>query len=337
MDIAALVLQPEYPRQIIVAGGLPLPEEVTTDETSIVRSVEIVDIDQTSGTLGESHELNNGYFPVYGYCAVTLGTPGQSNSSGLLIGGMRYPTTMDGGTTLFGAGNFVRSTNTVHTRIWSAAAVLADEHPAVCGGLYTEPGSTTEVREDDGQWVVQETARLNQRRRNHAVAVANGSLYAMGGMYHTKHSERMGHYEVHMEHTLSYVKAVERWDPRSSTGWNIDVPSMQHRHWSFSASGIDDSIYAFGGINHSTCELLDTRKNEWRPVKTMPRVRGYHSAIVVGSNIVVFGGCSSEVVATGHTRGVTEIDSYDTITDTWTTLQHPQLRHFRMSFQAFAL
>ena len=126
---------------------------------------------------------------------------------------------------------------------------------------------------------------------------------------------------------------VEMWDPRDKSGWKNDssIPAMNERRYLHSVSSMDDSIFVFGGWSDDNpciklCESLDVRSDKWESMKPMPLKRFEHSSIVIGDQILI-------VAGEPHT---TQIDSYDPITNTWTTLEH-KLLQVRRSFQAFAL
>ena len=144
--------------------------------------------------------------------------------------------------------------------------------------------------------------------------VVNGSMFAIGGWAENEKTN-----------------AVEMWDPREKSGWNdSSIPPMIGKRSSHSVSSVDDSIFVFGGYfandDLKSCESLDIRTNKWKSISSMPLKRWSHSSITIGDQILIVAGNPE----------TTQIDSYDTITNTWTTLQH-KLLQTRYSFQAFLL
>jgi kelch-like protein 9/13 len=144
--------------------------------------------------------------------------------------------------------------------------------------------------------------------------VVNGSMFAIGGWLRD-----------------GKTNTVEMWDPRDKSGWNnSSIPSMKEKRCYHSVSSGDDSIFVFGGYSGddylNSCESLDIRSNKWKSISSMPLKRSYHSSIVIGDQILIIGGYSD----------TTQIDLYNTITNTLTTLQHKLLQS-RCNFQAFAL
>ena len=147
--------------------------------------------------------------------------------------------------------------------------------------------------------------------------VVNGSMCAIGGWLRD-----------------GKTNTVEMWDPRDKSGWNnSSIPSMMKKRCDHSVSSVDDSIFVFGGrfngigISHlKLCESLDVRSNKWTLISSMPLNRSYHSSIVIGDQILIVAGRPQ----------TTQIDSYNSITDIWSTLEH-ELLQSRHAFQAFAL
>jgi hypothetical protein len=268
------------------------------------------------------------HFDIEGYSAVTLGTIGTDESKGLLIGGefqmvgsgeREYQKTIE-----FELSTKNWDTNhpkTKHRRLYSSSSILPHGSPALCGGYEMPSMKSTETRGEDGEWNLSETAILHLGRWDHGTAVVNGSMFAIGG------DTKSG---IHAE--IVPTNTVETWDLRDKSGWDTSfVPSMIEKRSHHTVSVVGDSFIVFGGLNSrgyvsALCEYLDVRSNRWERIPSMPSTHWDHSSIVIGDQIIIIGGFPA----------TTKIDSYDLITNTWTTLRHKLLQS-RSQFQAFAL
>jgi hypothetical protein len=312
--IGELTVWPEYPipRNIILAGGRAWD--------CPTRTIERIEIGEEGTILNSQFLFPELLFMVHGYSAVTLGTIGTDESKGLLIGGefemvgndeREYQKTIE--FELSTKNWVINHPMTKYDRLGSAASTFPDGFPAICGGLSPSSSSTTEIRGEDGEWNLSETATFHLRRSEHGTTVVNGSMFAIGG--------RTGNRSTN---------TVEMWDPRNKSGWNnSSIPSMKKRRYFHSVSSSDDSIFVFGGSSDNdlnSCESLDIRSNKWKSISSMPLNRSEHSSIVIRDQILTVAGFPR----------TTQIDSYDLTTNTWTTLQHKLLQP-RYSFQAFAL
>jgi hypothetical protein len=312
--IGELTVGPEYPmpRNIILAGGW--------SKYIRIKSIEKVEIGEEGPILNSQFLLPELPFTIYDCSAVAL------ESKGLLIGGsfqMVEHTEFDLQKTIeFELSTKNWDTNQPKTRLarmCSSSSILLDGSPSICGGCGMSPMKSTEIRGEDGEWNLSETAILHLGRWNHRTTVVNGSMFAIGG---STEDGLMG---------IEAINTVEMWDPRDKSGWNnSSIPSMKEERWLHSVSSLDDSIFVFGGCSIydlKSCESLDIRSNKWKSISSMPLKRYSHSSIVIGDQIIIIA---------GHPYETTQIDSYDPITNTWTTLQHKLLQP-RSSFQAFAL
>jgi hypothetical protein len=323
--IGELTVWPEYPRNIILAGGL--------STWNRIRTVERIEIGEEGVILNSQFLLPELPFLIREYSAVTLGT---DESKGLLIGGLfqmveNNEWDLQKGIELELSKNWnkhktiefelstknwdINQPMTKHERWFSSSSILPDGSPAICGGCEMSPKKSTEIRGEDGEWHLSETAILHLGRCRHGTTVVNGSMFAIGGY------SRNG-----------ITNTVEIWDPRNKSGWNHSaIPSMICERWIHSVSSLDDSIFVFGGTSGnrrslSSCESFDIRSNKWKSISSMPVERGSHSSIIIGDQILLVGGFPD----------TTQIDSYDAVTNTWTTLQHNILQS-RFAFQAFTL
>jgi hypothetical protein len=312
--IGELTVWPEHsiPRSIILAGGRSIRDETNT-------TAERIEIGE-DGIITNSQSLPGLSFTIRDYCAVTLGTIGTDESKGLLIGGS-FRMVENGNWEYQKTIEFELSTNNWDTNIpktkcerWlSSSSTLSDGSPAICGGYEMLSRKTTEIRGEDGEWNCSEIAILQIERRSHGTTVVNGSLFVIGGWTDN-----------------GPTNTIEMWDPRDKSGWNnSSIPPMKKKRYSHSVSSVDDSIFVFGGIsgcgNFEACESLDIRSNKWKTISSMPLKRSEHSSVAIGDQILIVGRPEKA-----------QIDSYDPITNTWTTLQH-KLLQTRYAFQAFAL
>ena len=69
----------------------------------------------------------------------------------------------------------------------------------------------------------------------------------------------------------------------------------------FAAVGVNESIYIFGGVGDTTCDVnminvfhLNIKTQEWKPVTKMPESRHDLAATSLVDGILVLGGCSSD-------------------------------------------
>jgi hypothetical protein len=308
--IGELTVWSEGPRNIILARGC--------SNGYPTRTIERIEIGEEEMILNSQFLLPELSFIITGYSAVTLGA---DESKGLLIGGdflLDENSKWESQKTI----EFELSTKnwdinhpmTKHMRRNSSASVLPDGSPAICGGFEMPPQKSTEIRGEDGEWNLSETAILHLGRCYHRTAVVNSSMFAIGGT--TKNGP---------------TNTVDMWDPRDKSGWKNDssIPPMIGKRSSLSVSSVDDSIFVFGGYSGdflNSCESLDIRSNKWKSISSMPSNRSDHSSIIIGNQIIIIGGLQQ----------TTQIDSYNPTTNTWTTLQHKLLQS-RWAFRAFAL
>jgi hypothetical protein len=310
--IGELTVWSEDPRDIMLVGGC--------SEFERTQTVERIEIGEEGTILNSQFLLPELPFKIVGYSAVT---PGTYESKSLLIGGFFQMGENDSEYDCQKTIEFELSTKnwdinqpkTKHERWYSSSSTLPDGSPAICGGFETLSSiESTEIRGEDGEWNLSETAIFHNGRFRHGTTVVNGSMFAIGGYIYN-----------------GSTNIVEMWDPRDKSGWNnSSISPMIEKRYDHSVSSVDNSIFIFGGWSEeytlSSCESLDIRSNKWRSISPMPLKRGYHSSIEIGGKILMIAGYPETA----------QIDSYDPTTDTWATLQH-KLLQTRCGFQAFAL
>jgi hypothetical protein len=164
--IGELTMWPEYPipRNIILAGGYT--------NGNRTRTIERIENGEEGMILTSQSFLPELPFLIHGHSAVTLGTIGTDESKGLLIGGLfhmistnekEYQKTIE-----FELSTKSWDTNhpmTKHTRFDTSSSILPDGSPAICGGFEMSSRKSTEIRGEDGEWNLSETAILHLGRR----------------------------------------------------------------------------------------------------------------------------------------------------------------------------
>ena len=85
-----------------------------------------------------------------------------------------------------------------------------------------------------------------------------------------------------------------------------------------SMAAVGNNIYIIGGIDNgrnriSRVDILNTTNNSWTMGTPLPNPRGYMGVASVGSKIYCFGGYNSLTTP----LGISEVDSYDTTTNSW--------------------
>lgn len=94
-------------------------------------------------------------------------------------------------------------------RYGAGAAVLYDQLYVIGGGIFMKSHSSMECYSPrTNTWNVK--APMNRERKRVGVAVANGYIYALGGC-------------VENQDNISYLKCVERYDPRTDTWTFVSI------------------------------------------------------------------------------------------------------------------
>ena len=155
-----------------------------------------------------------------------------------------------------------------------------------------------EVVGQTGSWTTK--ASMPTARVSHAVAAANGLVYAVGG-------DRTGG-------GSNVLSTVEAYDPLSNS-WTAKA-SMPTARYYLAAATLNGLVYAVGGATGSaqfaTVEAYDPLTNTWTSKASMPGPR-YHLGLGVVNGILY---------AVGGNNGngwVSTVEAYDPTTNTWTT------------------
>jgi N-acetylneuraminic acid mutarotase len=157
-----------------------------------------------------------------------------------------------------------------------------------------------------------------------AIAVVDGIIYVIGGVFATPAGYQTGDVEI--------LSTVEAYDPATDT-WTrkADMPTARLVH---AACVIDGRIYVSGGVPTwssdiclPTVEVYDPAADTWTRSSDMPWPRYGHSASVVDGKMYIIGGGDDLVVRRCLAGEITleelsalfeSVDVYDPKTDTWT-------------------
>jgi len=145
-------------------------------------------------------------------------------------------------------------------------------------------------------------APMPRARRELAVGVVNGILYAVGGETDPGTS----------------LNTVEAYDPSSNT-WTSRAPMLTARR-ELAAGVVNGILYAVGGhsggsqdsIYHTTLEAYDPATNTWTAKAPMPTARNLLAVGVVNGILYAAGG-------TNGSAALATVEAYDPATNTWTT------------------
>ncbi len=145
-------------------------------------------------------------------------------------------------------------------------------------------------------------ASMPTARFDLAVVVANGTLYAIGGI----------------SSAVQGVATVEAYDPATDT-WTTKA-SMPTARFGLGVATINGKLYAVGGASnapggaqYATLEVYDPATDTWTTKASMPATRHLLSAEVINGTLYAVGGERS-----GNTISAT-VEAYDPVTDLWTT------------------
>ena len=162
-----------------------------------------------------------------------------------------------------------------------------------------------------------ESSPLRHKRCGNALAVCNGSLYALGGFDGTA--------------CLSSVERLYnqlRDDFPSS--WTLyckwqNVAPMLTPRFGFAVVSLNDCLFAIGGQSErkeksalKTVEKYDPGLNKWTCVSEMTYNRSFHCACVYDKNIFVIGGIDDS----GNV--IKEIECYESSKDKWSIMEDVQ-------------
>jgi N-acetylneuraminic acid mutarotase len=132
-------------------------------------------------------------------------------------------------------------------------------------------------------------ADLPTARSDLAMAVANGKLYAIGG----EKGKFLGIFgETITGENEEYNPSENTWSSRET---HMPVPAKN-----LAVASIGDSLYAIGGVGREgtlgITQRYDSSYDVWHEMPPLPSPRAYHGAAVVGGQLFVIGGGTSEVL-----------------------------------------
>jgi N-acetylneuraminic acid mutarotase len=188
-------------------------------------------------------------------------------------------------------------------------AEVEDEEILVVGCSYGQLQGVIDVKRYDvasGTW--REAAPMIDERRQSALCVLDGEVYATGGI-----SAR----NIFVSSMVRYSPSLDRW---------CIAPALPRARYEHSASVVGEAIYILGGLEADLEDegdeedeidgridsvlKFDSKTQKWSEVASMPEARCNAAVTVLGSDIYVFGGDagSGESVITY---------CYNTISDEW--------------------
>ena len=135
-------------------------------------------------------------------------------------------------------------------------------------------------------------------RSNHAVAVIDGKIYAIGG--HTDEGPMV---------------SVDVYDPQNDS-WQ-PVASMPQGVYGHAATAMGGKIYVSGGDTDEegtvgTLMVFDPQANTWTQLASMETARADHASAAIGGKLYIFGGYYS-----GTDGRIASVEAYDPISNKW--------------------
>ena len=145
-------------------------------------------------------------------------------------------------------------------------------------------------------------ASMPTARNDLAVGVANGILYAIGGI----------------SGAVQGVATVEAYDPATDT-WTTKAP-MPTARFGLGVATINGKLYAVGGASnapggaqYATLEVYDPATDTWTTKASMSATRHLLALGAINGKLYAVGGERGGATITGS------VEAYDPVTDLWTT------------------
>ncbi|XP_077989300.1 kelch-like protein 26 [Glandiceps talaboti] len=178
----------------------------------------------------------------------------------------------------------------------------------VAGGRHTtnvsESPTNTAYRYDPRTDLWIEIASMKSQRESFQLGVLDGMLYAVGGR---------------IDDNVSLAD-VERYNPFTDQ-WDNVAPLSDARR-SIAVAAHNGRLYAMGGSGNrrvsSKVERYNPRKNKWETKRPLPTSRFFAHLVSMGTKLYLIGGATID--KSGNLQCVSNVDRYDTTTDTWTRL-----------------
>ena len=164
-----------------------------------------------------------------------------------------------------------------------------------------------------GAWVSR--ASMPTARRALAVAVANATLYAIGG------ANASG----------TVLRTVQAYNP-TTNAWTTKASIPAARQGGNGAVTINGTVYLSGGEDAAgaltrTLYAYNVATNVWSTRAQMPAYGACGGSAVIAARVYVFSGCTRS--STGATIDAGVLHRYNPTTNTWTTLKAAPVTHFR--------
>ena len=212
-----------------------------------------------------------------------------------------------------------RELEPIPTGRWGlAAAAVGDTVYAIAGQDDSPKISKMEAFDvARGKW--EESKEIPQGRVRHAAVTFRGKIYVFGGSFDG----------------IAALPSVQEYDPKKNAWTNkADMPTPRIAPMVVAMSS---NIYVIGGATDlyfpsAAIEAYNPTTDSWEKKADMPNPRWGAAAagIATKGKIYIFGGATDFT----HENSTTDVDEYDTRTETWTAkkkLQRP-LHNFSASF-----
>jgi len=184
---------------------------------------------------------------------------------------------------------------------YAAAAAELNGYLYVIGGIGENDALLTTVEAYDpvrGVWI-HEVPQLDEPRAYAAAVVLENRLYLIGGL----EGDTLAHAEA--------TDDVLVFDPEG--GWK-EVASLEEARYGLAAVVFKGQIYAIGGLSReaqffndrlnrqpaplSTIEVYDPQQDRWETVARLPQAVAFAAAALLGEDVYVIGGLSSNIPVT---------------------------------------
>jgi M6 family metalloprotease-like protein len=207
--------------------------------------------------------------------------------------------------------------------MWTPGETFRDSANGITVAVNAQTATGVQVtirRNTSGLWV--SPTSMPTPRRALAVAVANDSVYAIGG------ANGAG----------TVLRMVEIYGP--GAGWTgPEAPLPAPREGGNGAVTLNGIVYLAGGQNAlggltRTLYALKTNAGsyEWNTLAPMPAYSACGGSAAIGGKLYVFSGCTRS--GTGAQINAGLLHRYNPNTNTWTTLKPAPVTHFRPAVAA---
>jgi N-acetylneuraminic acid mutarotase len=164
-----------------------------------------------------------------------------------------------------------------------------------------------------GAWASR--ASMPTARRALALAVANGSVYAIGG------ANASG----------TVLRTVQGYNP-TTNGWTTKASTPAARQGGNGAVTLNGMVYLPGGEDANggltrTLYAYNTSTNTWSTRAQMPAYGACGGSALMSGQLYVFSGCTRS--SSGAEIDARLLHRYNPTNNTWTTLRQAPVTHFR--------